>query len=662
MDYLRKKSNSKNNSNILQFMKKYQIANYQQLLKRSVENIEWYWNAVNEDLGLKWFHKYSQVFDSSEGFPRTKWFLDGKCNIVYNAVDRHAKNHPGKIAYIFENEKGVTKRISYQELANEVNSLSTALRHAGVKKGDAIGIYMPMIPEAFFSILASSKIGAVHTTVFSGYGSRALCSRLQDSNAEILITCDAMQRKSVPIDLKKRWIKALEEEDTNISKVITVGKTDTSYNDKEITSYNEFTKNYNGIYCETEVMNSEDPLFILYTSGTTGKPKGTVQVHGGYMLVSAQQTAYLIDMKPHDVLFWYADIGWITGQTWVVYGSSLIGGTTLVYDGHLDYPAIDTWCRLIDKHKISIFGMAPTAIRNFMKENMSLGGYDFSSLRILATTGEPINKEAWLWYFENVGRKHCPIINLSGGTEIGGAILSASPLISLKPCTVGLPVPGFDADVFDDNGQRTAHGFLIIRKPWPSMSRGILDDWNRFIETYWSKYGNDIWYHGDIAFVDPVDGLWYILGRADDIIKASGHRIESAEIEGAISSHHAVAEAAAIGIPDKIKGESITTYVVLKKEASPSPKDMEKKLKDEIVKVVESLVGRFACPKNIMFVEDLPRTRTGKLVRRVIKAKALRENIGKQDLSIIENPESLKYITSSFVGDDNHNNNNNDLQ
>ena len=514
------------------------------------------------------------------------------------------------------------------------------MKYAGVKKGDAIGIYMPMIPEAFFSMFACSKIGAVHTTVFSGFGSQALCSRLQDCNAQILITADTMQRKSVHIDLKKRWIKALEE--TNISKIITVGKTD-SYNNMEIITYDEFTKNYYGVPCDTEVMNPEDPLFILYTSGTTGKPKGTVQVHGGYMVVSAQQTSYLIDMKPQDVLFWYADIGWITGQTWVVYGSSLIGGTALVYDGHLDHPENDTWCKLIQKYKVTIFGMAPTAIRNFMRESMSLDNYDFSSLRILATTGEPINKEAWLWYFENVGRKQCSIINLSGGTEIGGAILSTSPIISFKPCTVGFPVPGFDADVFDDKGKHTAHGFLIIRKPWPSMSRGILEDWNRFIETYWSKYGNDIWYHGDIVFVDPADGLWYILGRADDVIKASGHRIESAEIEGAISSHYAVAEAAVIGMPDKTKGESVIAYIVLKK-VSPSSKDMEKNLKDEIVKIVESLVGRFACPKYIIFVEDLPRTRTGKLVRRVIKAKALGENIGNQDLSTIENPESLKYI------------------
>jgi acetyl-CoA synthetase len=374
--------------------------------------------------------------------------------------------------------------------------LSVALKHAGIKKGDVIGIYMPMIPEAFFSIFASSKIGAVHTTVFSGFSSQALCSRLQDSNAKILITSDTMQRKSVPIDLKNRWIKALEE--TNISKVVTVGQTD-AFNNKEIISYKEFTNknSSDGVHCETEVMNPEDPLFILYTSGTTGKPKGTVQVHGGYMLVSAQQTAYLIDMKAYDVLFWYADIGWITGQTWVVYGSSLIGGTALVYDGHLDYPEIDKWCKLIEKYQVSIFGVAPTAIRNFMRKNISLDNYDFSLLRILATTGEPLNKEAWLWFFENVGRKQCPVINLSGGTEIGGAILSASPIISLKPCTVGCPVPGFDVDVFDDKGEHTDRGFLIIRKPWPSMSRGILNDWNKFIETYWSKYGrSNIWYHG----------------------------------------------------------------------------------------------------------------------------------------------------------------------
>lgn len=628
------------NSNILQFMEKHQIPTYQQLLKRSVENIDWYWNAVNEDLGLEWFHRYNQVFDSSEGFPRTKWFVDGKCNIVYNAVDRHAKSHPDKIAFIFENEIGVCKRISYQSLANEVNSLAIALKRAGIKKGDAIGIYMPTIPEAFFSMFACSKIGAIHTTVFSGFGSQALCSRLQDCNARLLITTDAMQRKSVHIDLKKNWINALD--DTNISKVITVGRTD-DHNGMEIISYNEFTKNYYGLSCDTEVMNSEDPLFILYTSGTTGKPKGTVQVHGGYMVVSAQQASYLIDMKPHDVLFWYADIGWITGQTWVVYGSSLIGGTALVYDGHLDYPEIDAWCKLIQKYTVTIFGLAPTAIRNFMRENITLDNYDFSSLRILAITGEPINKEAWVWYFENVGRKRCPIINLSGGTEIGGAILSVSPIMSLKPCTVGFPVPGFDADVLDDKGKSTDHGFLIIKKPWPSMSRGILNDWNRFIETYWSKYGNNIWYHGDIVFIDPADGLWYILGRADDIIKTSGHRIESAEIEDAISSHQAIAEAAVIGMPDKIRGESVTAYVVLKK-ASASSKNVEQNLKVEIVKIVESLVGRFACPRDVIFVNDLPRTRTGKLVRRVIKAKALGDNIGNQDLSTIENPESLKYI------------------
>jgi len=630
------------NSNISHFMIKHGITDYSHLLQKSTENIGWYWNAVNEDLDLEWYKEYDQLFDSSSGIPWTKWFINGKCNIIANVIDRHAKNQPDKIAYIFENERGNIRKVSYRKLETEVNILACALNDADIKKGDIVAIYLPLIPEAFFSIFACSKIGAVHTTIFSGFSGKALHSRLRNSNAKMLITSNKMHRHSDDINLKSQWIDAIKN--TNVSKVIVVG--DDGEGEKEddcnnkIINYKEFVKEAksNGKHCDTKIMDSEDPLFILYTSGTTGEPKGTIQVHGGFTVVAAQQTAFLIDMKPTDTLFWYADIGWITGQTWVVYGSPMIGGSALIYEGTLDYPKPDTWCRLIDKHKVTIFGAPPTAIRIFIKNNISTNNYNFSSLRILAMTGESINKEAWIWYFENVGKKRCPIINLSGGTEIGGAILSSLPITSLKPCTVGYPVPGFDVDVFDDAGKHTNKGYLVIKKPWPSMTRGILNDQYRFIETYWSKY-KDVWYHGDLIFVDS-NGLWYIHGRTDDIIKVSGHRIGPAEIEAAVTSHPSIAEAAAIGIPDKIKGESISIYVILKTKPPSAHITNNDTLKDEIIKTVENTIGKFACPKQIKFVSDLPKTRTGKLVRRLIRAK-ISNSIEDRDLTMIENPTSL---------------------
>ena len=457
-----------------------------------------------------------------------------------------------------------------------------------------------------------------------------------------------MHRRTDVINLKSQWTQAIRN--TNVSKVIVVEDDDVAEKEddyrnnnndnKKIINYKEFVKDAKskGKHCDTKVMDSEDPLFILYTSGTTGEPKGTIQVHGGFTVVAAQQTAFLIDMKPTDTLFWYADIGWITGQTWVVYGSPMIGGTALIYEGVLDYPHPDTWCKLIEKHKVTIFGAPPTAIRIFIKNNVSIHNYNFSSLRILATTGEPINKEAWTWYFESVDKKRCPIINLSGGTEVGGAILSAIPIMSLKPCTVGYPIPGFDVDVFDDAGKHTDKGYLVIKKPWPSMTRGILNDQDRFIETYWSKY-NDVWYHGDLIFVDS-DGLWYIQGRTDDVIKVSGHRIGAAEVEAAITSHPAIAEAAAVGIPDEIKGEAIVIYATLKTNLPSNHITNCDIIKDEIIKAVEIAIGKFARPKQIKFVSDLPKTRTGKLVRRLIRAK-ISNSIEEQDLTMIENPASL---------------------
>ena len=386
-------------------MIKHGITDYSHLLQKSIENLEWYWNAVNEHLNLEWYKKYDQLFDSVNGIPWTRWFINGKCNIIANVIDKHTKNQPDKIAYIFETERGYTRKVSYRMLQSEVNLLACALTDAGIKKGDVVAIYLPMIPEAFFSIFACSKIGAIHTTIFSGFSGKALHARLRNSAAKMLITLQKMHRRSDVINLKNKWTQAIKN--TNVSKVIVVEDdvaekeddccNNSNNNTNKIINYNEFVKDAKskGKHCDTEVMDSEDPLFILYTSGTTGEPKGTIQVHGGFTIVAAQQTAFLIDMKPTDTLFWYADIGWITGQTWVVYGSPIVGGTALIYEGVLDYPHLDTWCKLIEKHKVTIFGAPPTAIRIFIKNNISIKNYNFSSLRILATTSEPINNEAW---------------------------------------------------------------------------------------------------------------------------------------------------------------------------------------------------------------------------------------------------------------------------
>lgn len=637
-------------SNVGLFMKKHGIKTYRELVRRANDDIAWYWDAVNNDLGLEWFKKYDRVYDSAGGVPWTKWFVGGRCNIVSNAIDRHARETPDKVAFIFAGGDGTAKKVTYGQLDFEVGRLASALKGAGIGRGDVVGIYMPMTAEAFYATLACSKIGAVHATVFSGFSAPALRSRLQDSGARMLITANAAKRRGRQVDLKAQWSKAVEG--TKVERIVSVGST-----------YEDFVKAAGGgsgssnKNTRTEEVDSEDPLFILYTSGTTGQPKGTLQVHGGFTAVAAQQASYLVDMKKDDVLFWYADIGWITGQVWVVYGSPIVGGTALVYEDALDHPGPEAWCRLVQDHRVSIFGAAPTAIRMFMKGNSAPAKkYDLSSIRILACTGEPINREAWDWYFEQVGQKRCPVINVSGGTEAGGAILGAAPAMPLKPCTVGCPIPGFDAGVLDEQGRPTRpgeEGYLVIKKPWPSMSRGILNNPERFIETYWSRY-KGVWYHGDIVLVDS-DGLWYMRGRADDIIKVAGHRIGTAEIEAAVSSHPAVAEAVAVGRPDELKGEAIVVVCALaetkggrdppgKEEDDDGDDGDEDKLRAEIVARVEDAIGKFARPQEVRFVAELPKTRTGKLVRRLVRAKVAGEDLSGQDLSTVENPSSLDCI------------------
>lgn len=632
-----------NKSNISRFMKNNAISDYAELIQRSADDIEWYWDAVNKDLNIEWFKPYSKILDVSRGKPWAKWFIDGKCNIAYNCLDRHVRSwRKEKLAYVWEGENGSKRKFTYSDLYVMVNKLANALKTLGIGKGDVVGIYMPMIPEAIVSMLACSKIGAVHSVVFSGFSAPALATRLNDAAARLLITVDGYYRRGRLVDLKKDVDDALKSSPT-VSKVITCryAGTDVRWNSSRDIWYDELVREQSSD-CNCEIMDSEDPLYILYTSGTTGRPKGTLHVHGGFTVFAAQQTAYPIDLKDDDVLFWPADIGWITGQTWTVYGSLILGGTAVIYDGAPDHPKPDRWFRIIEDHGVTIFGASPTVIRLFMKYGRDLvKQHRLDTLRIMASTGEPLNPDEWFWFFENVGKARCPIMNLSGGTEIGGAIVSPLPIMLLKPSTVGGPVPGFDADVFDESGKsvREITGYLVIRKPWPGMTRGLWKDPERYIETYWSTY-KDIWFHGDWALIDS-GGFWYLHGRVDDVIKVAGHRIGSAEIESILAGHPAVVESAAIGIPHEVKGEVIIAYVVLKQGYSA-----EESLKEELKTHVVDQVGKIARPEDVKFVKDLPRTRTGKIVRRLIRAKMLGADLG--DLSNLENPESVESLDKAL--------------
>jgi len=626
------------NANIIRFMKKHHIKDYDELITRSTDDIDWFWDAVMKDLNIEWYQPYEKVFDDSKGIQWTKWFVGGKLNIVHNCLDRHVTNgKKNNIALIWENETGDTTRLTYKELFVEVNKCANGLKELGVKKGDRVGIYMPMVPEIVIGFLAVMKIGAISIPIFSGFGGHALASRLDVAGATVLLTADGSMRRGKTVEIKKEADKALDTV-SSLQHVVVLKRYDMEvpWTSGRDVWWDDLIDQQSD-RCESEKMDSEDYAMIIFSSGTTGKPKGTVHTHGGALAQISKELGYYFDVKEDDVFFWLTDIGWMMGP-WMIIGVGTFGGSIVIFEGTPNYPNPDRLWELVDKHKISIFGISPTAVRMLMRSGDDwVKKHDLSSLRLLGSTGEPWDDESWTWFFESVGKKQLPIINISGGTEIVGCFLSPLPITPLKPCTLRGPGLGMDIDVFDDDGRpiRGEMGHLVAKKPAPSMTRGFWNEPDRYLETYWSRWPN-VWYHGDWAMIDE-DGFWSLHGRSDDTIKVAGRRTGPAEIEAALIEHPAVSEAATIGVPDEIKGEDLVCFVVLQAGVTPS-EELRQELKDQVVKIM----GKTLKPRDIKFVNELPKTRSAKIVRRIIKSTFLCEEV--TDVSSVENVHAIDEI------------------
>ncbi len=629
-------------SRLWRFMRRYKIATFQELLQRSTEDPEWFWDAVVRDLELQWYRPYSKVLDASRGIPWTRWFIDGRYNYVHDALDKHVKTHRrNKLAFIWEGEDGQVRKVTYWDVWAETNRLAHTLKSLGVGKGDRVGIFMPMTPEVAIATLACSKIGAIYIPIFSGYGPGAVASRLQASEARLLITADGFYRRGQVVAMKDVADRAAEDSPT-VEHVLVYRRMGNavSWTEGRDVWWHDALAGKPRVY-PTEQTESEDPFMIIYTSGTTGAPKGALHVHGGFPIKGTQDMAHCFDVQEEDILFWITDIGWMMGP-WAIACTMILGSTFLMYEGVPDYPRPDRLWEMVERHGVTIMGISPTAVRALMVHgDEPVKKHDLSTLRILGSTGEPWNPEPWMWFFQVVGGGRCPIINYSGGTEIAGGIVCGNPISPLKACAFVGPIPGMAADVVDETGNsvRGMVGELVLRGPWPGMTRGFWKAPERYLDTYWSRWP-DIWVHGDWALVDE-DGFWFIQGRSDDTIKLAGKRVGPAEVESAIVAHPAVAEAAAIGVPDENKGEALVCFAVLRPGREPGDQ-LRQEIKDAVVKEL----GKTLRPEVVRFVKDLPKTRNAKIMRRLIRARYLNlANLG--DTSSLENPQALEEIAQS---------------
>jgi acetyl-CoA synthetase len=609
------------------------VKEYENLYRYSIENKEQFWA---EQAGhLEWYKKWDKVLDDTNK-PFYKWFQGGKINIVHNAIDRHLKTATrNKLAIIWEGENGDVRTFSYHALNREVSKFANILKSMGVKKGHIVTIYMPQIPEQLFAMLACAKIGAVHSVVYGGFSHEALSERIRDAESRVIVTADGGFRRGKINDLKGIVNEAVELCPT-VEVVITIKRTQQEVymeSDRDYWYHDLESLPIASPKCETEETDANDMLFLLYTSGSTGKPKGMIHTHGGYSVYTSTTHRMVFDIKPEDRFWCAADPGWITGHSYMVYAPLINGATIFMYEGAPNHPYPNRWWRMIEKYGINILYTSPTAIRGLMRFGDSwVARHDLSSLRLLGSVGEPINPEAWRWYYKVVGNENCPIMDTWWQTETGGFMITPLPIMPLKAGSASKPFFGIEAGVVDEHHldvKPGEEGALVIKSIWPGLAAGIYKDPQKFIDTYWTKYAKEGWYlPGDSAKID-ADGYIWVIGRSDDVIKVSGYRLGTAEIESALVTHPLVVEAAVIPLPHSLKGNAIHAFVILKNGVSPS-----RELETEIKNHVSKEMGPIARPEEIIFTESLPKTRSGKIMRRVLKARALGQDEG--DVSTLE--------------------------
>ena len=615
------------------------LDSYDALLRWATDDLERFWRAVDRDLGLVWTAPYTRAMDTGAGLPWTTWWTGGRMNYVGTAL--RSERGADRLATIAEREDGTVERRTYLELRTEVLHFAAGLRAVGVTKGDRVGIFLPMGTECVVAVLALGALGAVYIPIFSGYGAEAIAGRLRDCDASVLICADGFHRRGAVVPMKETADAAADGAPT-VQTVIVAERLGRAYAKRERdVTWAEVMRRGAEPLVAWEATSAEDPFMIIYTSGTTGLPKGAVHVHGGFPVKAAQDLAHCFDLQGGDVMFWFTDIGWMMGP-WLIAGGLLLGATIVLYDGTPDFPDESRIWAMIERHKVTHLGISPTAIRGLMRAGEGpVRLHDRSSLLVLGSTGEPWNPDPWWWYFRTVGEERCPIINYSGGTEISGGILGCTTWTDIQPGSFRGPVPGMAVDVVDDQCRpiRGTVGELVIRAPWPGMTRGFWKDRERYLEVYWSRWP-DVWVHGDWARIDG-EGFWYIEGRSDDTLKIAGKRVGPAEVESAAVASGMVSEAAAIGVPDQLKGEAIVVFAVPRPGATPDAA-LERSVSD---KIVEQL-GKPLRPKAVRFVRQLPKTRNGKILRRLIRGAYL----GKTDLgdtSSLDDPTTLDEVRAA---------------